>query len=92
MALDLTRFGRNVLFSVVILVVVYSISRADLPMTHRVEEYIAYVLSTEFDYSEWLGDGEREGIRGTLARLRSWAPWLSGDAGEIPAVPATTDR
>lgn len=41
---------RNSMIAVALLVVVTSMSKAGLPVTHRMEEYIAFVLTTDFEH------------------------------------------
>lgn len=43
------RRGRNVIAAIVLLIVVSSVSYAGLPVTQRIEEYIAFVLTTDFE-------------------------------------------
>lgn len=44
------RFLRNLFFAVIILFIVGLITEINLPVTQPFEEYIAYVLTTNFDY------------------------------------------
>ncbi|HHT73480.1 MAG TPA: hypothetical protein GX008_07185 [Firmicutes bacterium] len=41
------RFIRNALFALIIFLVIGLISRIDLPVTQPVEEYLAFVISTD---------------------------------------------
>jgi len=85
---DATRLGRNLLFSIVILAAVVAMSKAELPTTQRAEEYIAFVLSTEFDFAGWLAENGGDGL---LARLAGWTDRfarLEGGGREPAASPA----
>lgn len=82
--MDWSRFGKNLLFAAVLFLVVSSIDVADLPLTNRMEEYIAFVLTTDFDYRRWLEEAK-------LLDLLSWdleAPWTQRTGGGRSARPA----
>jgi hypothetical protein len=76
---DLVRFGKNLLFAVVLFLILASIHRVDWPVTQRFEEYITFVLTTEYVYDPlvqltqrftiWDGGG---GVRGWLDRWRGF--------------------
>ncbi len=94
MRVNLPVFGRNLLFALILLMIVGSISYADLPLTQRVEEYIAFVLTTDFDYEAWIASA---GGQDFLARMSAWrdrVPWLGDDgATEVaPVGPAAPTR
>ncbi len=69
--MDLVRFGKNLLFALVLFLILASIHRVDWPVTQRFEEYITFVLTTEYVYDPlvqltqrftiWDGGG---GVRG----------------------------
>jgi len=65
-------FARNGLVAVILLLLVATVEEADLPFTHGVEEYLVFVLTTEFDYGPWLAYLEER-----LPDL-SWLPVLGG--------------
>jgi len=45
---------RNGLFSLILLLLVATVHEANLPVTQALEEYLAFVLTTDFDYRPWL--------------------------------------
>lgn len=57
---------KNAIIAVALLIVVVAVSKAGLPVTHRMEEYIAFVLTTDFEHemledqanqvSNWAGE------------------------------------
>lgn len=72
-----TAFLRNVLFAVILLLLVATLQEARLPFTQRVEEYLAFVLTTDFDYQPWL-----DYLQSQLALPDlSWLPGLGGSPG-----------
>ncbi|HEY8418261.1 MAG TPA: hypothetical protein VIK93_09540 [Limnochordales bacterium] len=75
-----TAFVRNVLFAVILLLLVATLQEAQLPFTQRVEEYLAFVLTTDFDYQPWLDYLQ---ARLELPDL-SWLPVLGGSSGSPP--------
>lgn len=88
--MDWSRFGKNALFAAVLFLIVSSIDRADLPLTNRMEEYIAFVLTTDFDYRRWLEEAK-------ALDLLPWElalPWSRGTAegGSVPAGAAGGGR
>lgn len=67
-----TAFVRNGLFALILLLLAATIVEANLPFTQGVEEYLAFVLSTDFDYEPWL-----EHLRARLVGSDlSWLPVL----------------
>lgn len=58
-----TRFFRNLLFALILLLVMVTLDEANLPLTQRLEEYVAFVLTTDFDHGT------------LLARARSGWGW-----------------
>jgi len=76
-SVDLVRFGKNLLFAAVLFLILASIHQVDWPVTQRFEEYVAFVLTTEYAYDPlvqltrrfavWEGSG---GVRGWLERWR----------------------
>lgn len=56
--MDWPRFGKNLLFAAVLFLIVSSIDEADLPLANRMEEYIAFVLTTDFDYRRWFEEAK----------------------------------
>jgi hypothetical protein len=46
-----TRWVKNTLLGLIVLLIVVSFNRADLPASERVEEYIVFVLSTDFTFT-----------------------------------------
>ncbi|MBO8141856.1 MAG: hypothetical protein H0Z37_06745 [Firmicutes bacterium] len=47
---------RNGLFAIILLLLVVTLEAADLPFTEGVEEYVTFVLTTDFDYRPWLAE------------------------------------
>ncbi|OUN00534.1 MAG: hypothetical protein BAA04_04130 [Firmicutes bacterium ZCTH02-B6] len=75
-----TAFVRNGLFALILLLLAATIVEANLPFTRGVEEYLVFVLTTDFDYQPWI-----EQLRARLAGADlSWLPVL-GDAWRSPA-------
>ncbi|MFS8665751.1 MAG: hypothetical protein LOD84_08780 [Limnochordales bacterium] len=70
-------FVRNVLMALILLLLVAAIEEANLPFTQGVQEYLAFVLTTDFDYEPWL-----EYVQAQLAWPDlSWVPVLGGATG-----------
>lgn len=90
--MSVVRIGKNILFALAILLIVGSIDEANLPYTQRIEEYIAFVLTTDFEYetyaerlSQWdpWGDWDFE--------WRRWVPWRGEPAtADLPNDPLGT--
>lgn len=93
-SVELMGFVRNIVFSLIILLIAGSISYVNLPLTDRFEEYVAFVLTTDFDYEAW---GEKVGGSDLFTRIAQWRtslPWF-GDGWEadgIPVGPADRSR
>lgn len=92
--MNLVAFGRNLLFALVLLLIVGSISYADLPLTNRLEEYIAFVLTTDFDYEAWIANAGGRDFLDEIAQWRARIPWFGGEgtADAIPVGPADPAR
>ncbi len=56
--MDWARFGKNLLFALVLFLIASSIDQADLPLANRLEEYVAFVLTTDFDYRRWIEEAK----------------------------------
>lgn len=83
--MDLVRFGKNVLFALALLAIIAAINEADLPATQRLEEYIAFVLTTELEYGPLVELGQNFTLFGEGAGFRNWwGRWRD----DVPAVPA----
>lgn len=85
--MDLIRFGKNLLMAMVLLAVVVVLHESKLPATRRLEEYIAFVVTTDLEY------------RPLVEMSRSFNPLGEGvDVGgwwqrwreSFPAAPAST--
>lgn len=50
----LSTFVRNMTFALVLLLLVATVVEADFSITHGVRDYIAFVLTTDYDYRSWL--------------------------------------
>ena len=85
--MDLLSLARNVAFALVLFLIAASVSYADLPLAGRLEEYIAFVLTTDFDYERWVEQASGTTLLAGLARWRSALPWLGGGEAEerVPA-------
>lgn len=75
--MDLIRFGKNLLFALVLFLILASIHRVDWPVTQRFEEYVTFVLTTEFEYDplveltrNFTFLGGQGGMSGWLGRWR----------------------
>lgn len=88
--MDLSRLGRNLLFALVIFVIIGSIGHADLPATQRVEEYVAYVLTTDFDYERWLDAARASSWLPEGLDWGRWWPWRGGAEAPAGASPESS--
>jgi len=82
--LNWARFGKNLLFALVLFLIASSIDQADLPLANRLEEYVAFVLTTDFDYRRWIEEAK-------ALDLIPWEfemPWARRAAGGAPFAPA----
>lgn len=87
--MNLIGFVRNVVFALVFFVIAASISYVDLPLTNRMEEYIAFVLTTDFDVEAWIAKAEQTRVWSDLSQWWAWIPWLDHDTSEaIPVGPS----
>lgn len=80
--MDWARFGKNLLFAAVLFLIAASVDQADLPLANRLEEYIAFVLTTDFDHRRWIE-------RARALDFFPWefeAPWARRAAGGGPVV------
>lgn len=69
--MDPVRFGKNLLMALVLLGVIAVLHQSDLPATQRLEEYIAFVVTTDWDYAPLVEVSQS---------LGAWMPgdgWLS---------------
>jgi len=69
---DLVRFGKNVLFALILFIVVAAASRANFPLAQRFEEYVAFVLTTDLDYEPLLEIGSRLRSSGDGWSIGAW--------------------
>lgn len=72
---------RNVTVAVVLLLLVATVVEADFSITHGVRDYIAFVLTTDYDYRPWL-ETVRERV---LSADLSWPEFLRLDTVNSPA-------
>lgn len=85
--MDLWQFLRNLALAVVLFLIAASVGYADLPLADRLEEYIAFVLTTDFEYQVWLERAEGTPLLAGLARWVSALSWLGENRAE-EAAPA----
>lgn len=84
--MDPVRFGKNLLMALVLLGVIAVLHAGDLPATRRLEEYIAYVLTTDLEYRPLVELSRSLGLWGEEGGLFGWwGRWRE----EPPAAPAT---
>lgn len=57
--MNLLRFARNVLFALILFLVAALAAWAELPAAERLEEYIAFVLTTDLDVQPLIDMGHR---------------------------------
>lgn len=74
------RWIKNTLFAFILLLIIASVDRAGLPMTQRVEEYIAFVLTTDFTHEALSEQARQVGNFGGNFRL---SDVLSGAADRL---------
>lgn len=80
-------FARNVIFSVVLLLIIGSVSYVNLPLTDRFEEYVAFVLTTDFDYEVWVEKAAGPDLFQRFSQMWTWIPWFNDDPWPGEAVP-----
>lgn len=77
----LTTFVRNVLFALVLLLLVATIGEADFAFTRGIQEYIAFVLTTDYDYKPWL-----DTVRAQVGWSElTWPDFFGGNTFNSPA-------
>lgn len=91
--MDLARFAKNVLFALLLFLVSWSIAWADWPITQRLEEYIAFVLTTDVDIRPWFEASRAPGAAGDGWLAGSWlGRWAERFAGVPAGGPAEPGR
>lgn len=76
----LTTFVRNLMFSLILLLLVATINEADVSFTRDIREYIAFVLTTDYDYKPWL-----DIVRAKMDRSDLTWPDFFGGTPNLPA-------
>lgn len=78
--MQLPPWAKNIVFSLVVFVLVAVMHHAGLPMTQRIEEYIGFVVSTDYTHEEL---AEQAAVYSRWREGLTWGETVAAVSGQL---------